>query len=283
MTQGVQEQVRILAPIEAESHFVQVCREMFRTDLMPRSHDAALQERECRFDRISCDTSAVLVSCILPCQMVDGLVLYFPDRVFVGRKTVSNEYLDICAHVLSDVFRQRPALGIFGMEESQIAVALAEADDHFFVGKSCTLTSTTIFPADIGFVHLNSTVKHGLVCFFHGRTDAMTEIPCRLVGTFVLAPDRALELVSTHAFLGFTKQQRREKPLLQWQMGIVEDRSSRDGELIVAILAVEELLRGLQFDDRHLAARALRAIWPAQPDKNLAAFFVSVKKVDNVD
>jgi hypothetical protein len=40
MTQGMQEQVRALPTIEAETHLVQVGWEMLRRNLVPRSDDA---------------------------------------------------------------------------------------------------------------------------------------------------------------------------------------------------------------------------------------------------
>jgi hypothetical protein len=46
MTQGIQKQVSVLPAIEAECHFVQVGREMFGTNLVPRSNNSALQQRE---------------------------------------------------------------------------------------------------------------------------------------------------------------------------------------------------------------------------------------------
>ena len=61
-------------------------------------------------------------------------------------------------------------------------------------------------------------------------------------------------------------------------MGIVEDRASGDGELVVTVFAVEQLLVGLQFNDRHLAARAFGTGRPAQAHKQLAALIVSSKQ-----
>jgi hypothetical protein len=75
------------------------------------------------------------------------------------------------------------------------------------------------------------------------------EIPSGFVRAIVPSPDRALEVAGAHAFLGLTEQQRSEKTLLQRQMGIIEDCASGNGELIVAIPAVEQLLGRLQFHD----------------------------------
>ena len=49
MAQGVNEKISVLPAIEAELHFVQVCGKMLRADLVPRSNDAAFQQRECGF------------------------------------------------------------------------------------------------------------------------------------------------------------------------------------------------------------------------------------------
>ncbi len=52
MTQSVDKQIGILAAIEPESHFVQISREMLCGDAMPRSDDAALEQRERGFNGV---------------------------------------------------------------------------------------------------------------------------------------------------------------------------------------------------------------------------------------
>ena len=52
MTQGIEEQIGVLPAIESEAHFFQIGREMLRGNLMPRSHNAALQKTESGFDCI---------------------------------------------------------------------------------------------------------------------------------------------------------------------------------------------------------------------------------------
>jgi len=283
MTQGVKEKIGSFPSIEPKGHFVQIGREMLGADLVPRSNDSALQQRERGFDGVGMNVAVN----IMTAAVIDSFVALASDAGFLHRKRVGavivrDHDLYISAHVLADVLRQRARLGIFGVKESQITVSLSKADHDLFV-PSPSAPNTALLAADIGFVHFDSTVKHGLFYFLHRSTDAMTEIPRRLVGAFVLAPDCAFELMGTHAFLCFAKQQHSEKPLLQWQMGIVEDRASHDGELVVTTFAVEQLLFGFQFHGRHLAARAFNSTGPAQPDEQLAAFFVSVEKVNNVN
>jgi hypothetical protein len=66
-------------------------------------------------------------------------------------------------------------------------------------------------------------------------------------------------------------------------MGIIENRAGGHTELVVTSLAVEELLYGRQLNGWHLTTRAFDASGPAEPDKNLAAFFVGIEQVYNVN
>jgi hypothetical protein len=283
MTQGVDKQIGTLPAIEAERHLVQVGREMLCADLVPASNDSALEERERGFDGIGCDAVPVLVTRVLLRHVIDGFMRGISNRFRVGWQSVGNDNVNIGANIVTNVLSQCARLGIFGVKEPQIAVALPNANHYLLIGRSLSASGITLFSADIGFIHFDSTVKHGPIYFFHGRTDAMAEIPRGLIGTFVLAPDRALELVGAHALLGFAEQKRSEKPLLQRQMRVIENRSSRDGKLVIAVLAVEQLLFGFQFHGWHLAAHTFNATGPAETDKQLAAFFVSVEQVNNVN
>jgi len=111
----------------------------------------------------------------------------------------------------------------------------------------------------------------------------MTEIPRGFIGTFVLAPESPLELHGAHTLACFTEQQSGEKPLLQREMGVIEDRAGSDGELVIAVFAVKQLLRRRQFHGGHLAAWAFDAAGPTESDKEFATFFVSVKQVNNIN
>jgi hypothetical protein len=99
----------------------------------------------------------------------------------------------------------------------------------------------------------------------------MAEIPCRFVAS---ESKGALNLASGHAFLGFAEKKGSKEPFIEWQMRVIEDRSDRHAELVIALLAVEELLFGVKLYHGHLAARTFRASGPAKPDKQLAALFI---------
>jgi len=95
----------------------------------------------------------------------------------------------------------------------------------------------------------------------------MAEVPRRLVAH----SNRALDLASGHAFLCFAEQVRGQKPLAEREMGVIENSSGSDGELVVTVFAIEELFCGIKFDHWPFAAQAFRAIRPAETHKKLAA------------
>jgi hypothetical protein len=66
-------------------------------------------------------------------------------------------------------------------------------------------------------------------------------------------------------------------------MRVVEDRASGDGKLVIAVLAVKELLRRLQFDSRAFAAQALGTLGPAEAHKQFAASFIGVEQVNHIN
>ena len=57
----VAEQIRILAVVKPEAHFIKVGRKMLRGDFMPRSHNAALEQREGRFHGVGVNVAVGVV------------------------------------------------------------------------------------------------------------------------------------------------------------------------------------------------------------------------------
>ena len=52
MAQSIDKQIGTLPAIKAESHLVQVGLQVLGADFVPRSNDAALEQRKCGFDSI---------------------------------------------------------------------------------------------------------------------------------------------------------------------------------------------------------------------------------------
>src|SRR5690242_797032 len=106
MTQGVEKQIRSLAAIKSKCHFVAVGREMFRADVVPRSDNAALEQRERRLNSVGMNvtvnvhTRTVIDRLMLAAHEVDFA------RSLIRAKFVSDENLNVFADVHSDIARQ---------------------------------------------------------------------------------------------------------------------------------------------------------------------------------
>src|SRR5437016_13768633 len=98
MTQGIQEQIRVLPAIETEGHFIQIGRKMLGADLVPCSHDAALQKAESVLHGVRVDVTTN----ILLRSVIDGLMLRLPNRMLVGLQAVRDDYIHVCADVFTD-------------------------------------------------------------------------------------------------------------------------------------------------------------------------------------
>lgn len=272
MSERIEEKIVMLPAIESERHFVEVGAEMLGANFVPASRDAAFQERECRFNGIGVNVRSAPDVFFFP--VIHFLVPMIADSLSVRRQFIGDNHVHVLGDIFFDVLCERTNFRVLGMEEAKIAVALADADDYFFVG---ALLPAPIFSramqatADIGFIHLDRSIEHLAVYLFHRRADAMAEIP----SGFVADSECALDLAGGHSLFRFAEQERGEKPLVQGQVRVIENRASGDGELVVATLAVVERLFGFQFDSGHLAARALRASRPAQTGEHFAAFIIS--------
>ena len=121
------------------------------------------------------------------------------------------------------------------------------------------------------YVFILSIVKKVAVNLAHSRSDSMTKIPCRLIAH----AKRAFNLQRRYAFLGFGHEVDREKPLGQWKMCVVKNRTASYLKLITAGVTV--VLRTLR-DCRNaltLTARTHNTFRPAQARQLRPAFFVA--------
>jgi len=271
MAQGIKEQVGAVAAVKAKTHLVKIGLQVLCAYAMPRSDDATLKQGECRFYRVSVNVGAT--PDVLFRAVIYGLMLRIANRLAIAAIFIGDDYIHILRDVFLNVSRQRSRLGIFSVKEANGTTALANADYGLFVTVSeSSLTVAALIAADIGFVHLDSAVQQWPITFAHGGTDAMAEIPCG----FVAHAQHALYLIRAHTLAGFTDQVSSNEPLQQRQMGIVEDGSSGNTELIIAVFAVKQL-RGESRQRARLAAWAFRAKRPAQPFQKFAAAVVRIK------
>jgi len=274
MTQSIEEQIRALPAIEAKLHLFQVRREMLRADAVPRSSDTALEKRKRRFDCVGVDVSDdVSARTVIDCFVAVGLSEFFHCEL-IRCVVVGKDHVHILADVLADIPSKRSGLSVMGMKETEIAVTLTNTDDHLFVVHFGGMPLTAILAVNVGHIHFDLAIQHRLVRLCHRVTDAMAEVP----RSFITHSDRALNLESGHTLLCFTEQMCCEEPLCQGQVRIIENCSGSNGKLIIAILAVKELLFRLQFDHGAFAAQALRAFREAETNKQFTALIFGAKQ-----
>lgn len=280
MTQSIQEQVRILPTIEPKGHFVQIGGEMLCGDAMPCSDDAALEQGERRFDGVRMNVPVYIDFRFVFDCLVLSLERSIAQGCRVGVEFVGHNEVNVLAHRLSNVLRQSASLNVLRVEEPQIAAALPDADYDLFFGISESwLAVTFLTRTDVGFVYLDSAIHHRAFYFFHRGPDAMAEIPCG----FVADSECALDLICGHALTRLTEKQSSDKPFLQGKMRVIKDRAGSDRELIVASLAVKQLLRCSEFRNWPFASQTFNSVRPAKAHKKFAAFIVGIEQVYNVN
>jgi hypothetical protein len=271
MTQGIYKEIGVLAAIESKRHFGAVGLQVFRADSMPGTHDAALEKRERRFDRIGIDIALRVDAEFVPDCFVASRLAKVLRCALVGLEIIREQHVHVLADILADEFFERATLNVCGMKETKIAAALPDAYNNFLALVKRTFALPPIFSTDECFVHFDFAAKHRPIRFDHRGPDAMAEIPSGFVAS---KAQRALNLARGHAFFRFTEKQSCQEPFVERKMRVIEDRASGDSELIVALLAVEDLLVGIKLHDRHFAAWAFGASGPSQSHKQLAAFII---------
>src|SRR5260370_1573932 len=198
---------------------------MLRRDFMPRSHNAALEQREGGFYGISVNVAMRVLA-----GMVDSLVkvlLHFVERVRIDGRFIGENHFHVATNVRVDDIPHSLGLGTPCPDQPQIPVALANANDYSLVA---LWTPPASLAANVDFVNLDLAAKFLRRYFEHGSANPVREVPCCLVGHF----QHALELVRGHSLAGFGNQVGREEPLPQRQVRVMEDSSSGHAKLVMA-------------------------------------------------
>ena len=196
---------------------------------MPRSHDPALEQRECRLHGIRADRD-VLIADIFVGAMVDALVPRLAmscGAEIVELRFVSHDDFDARIHIPSNDVVDALLIHVVGFNEVQMTTALPDADHSTFVLQLSLVTM--LLATDIGFVHFDCPGEF-VARLRHCSANSVAQVPRGLVAD----SERAVDLIRAHALTGFAEQVCCKKPLPQRQVRVMEDRASRDGELIAA-------------------------------------------------
>ena len=241
---------------------------MFDRDFMPRSNDTALEQRECRLHGIRSTAQSVLITYVLIDTVIQSLMSRLAELrhlEIVEFGFVRHDDIDTLVHISRNNLVHLFLSQIIRINEVEMSAALPNADNGGFLTPLFLIRRLSAY---VSFVNLDLARQLVALSFLHGSADSVTQIP----RGFVANSQSSLELVRAHSFARFTEQVSAQEPLPQWQMRVMEDRASRDAELIVARIAI--ILCAIANVGRLAATGgARRAIGPAQRLKIASTFF----------
>ena len=172
----IAEKVRVFAVIESKTHFIEIGREMLRIHFMPRPNDAALKQGKGRLDCIRVNVAVSVLARVIDRAML--VSLHFVQRERVDRGFIREDDFNVASQIGFDDPAHSVRSGILRVDESKIAIALPNPNDHFFV---TAWTPTALLPAHVCFVYLYGAAEWFWRYFLHSLADAVAEIPRCLV------------------------------------------------------------------------------------------------------
>src|SRR5216684_5404343 len=149
---------------------------MLRRDFMPRTYNTALEKREGRFHGVSVNVAVRVFA-----GVIDGLVLALEHGIkcpWIDSRFIGQNDFYFPAKMRIDDIADRHRLSILSADQPQISIALTDADNNLFIA---LCPPAAFLAAYIGFFNLNRAVQRLGRYLQHGRTNAMAEVPCRLV------------------------------------------------------------------------------------------------------
>lgn len=270
----------MLAGVPAEIELGAVAEEMLLGDVVIGTIDSALEQGEERFRGVAMDIVR-LTAGILALAVLHHVMTAF--EVSADARVAGKLVGEDCG-LLGNKLADRP-LQFFGGDAfhragDSVAAALHQDEHGRFLRPTATLVldarSLARLATDIGFIDLDGPGQESLQrIFLHRVTEAVAHEPRALVA---LQIQGALELAGADALLAGAHEMQGEQPLLEADVGGVEDGADGGRELLAAAVAFEETgAMGLAVHLLALAAvamRAFHAVRPADADEVAAGFFV---------
>lgn len=270
----VSEQERVIAVVPAERRFVQVGGKVLHGQLVVRADHGAVEQAPNRLNRVCVDVAVnpLVVS------VADGFVprVLVSDTV-VTAPLVGVDRFGIVAYDVPDEAVQGVVIVARDGAEPDLAAALDGADHNGLVAPVAAAPPAYL-AAEEGLVDLDDAVQELGPLVLHSRADAVAEIP----GGLVRDAEHPLQLVCADRLLGLTDHVDGEEPLPERQLGIVEERSDADAELVAASVAVELPAFRNPRDLVRVAARAANAVRPAQLFKVFVAAILGAEPLDQL-
>lgn len=254
----VSEQVRVLAVVVPPLQLVQVGREMLHRDVVVGPDDGALQEAPDALDGVGVDLPTDPLVLGVVDRVMPGVLVAKLGNCLVGGQFVGVDELHSVLDVRLDELSELGTVAGPADFDSGLTAPLNRSDNEGLV-PGVAAAPTALLPSDERFVHFDGVIQEGAVVG-HGGANTVGEIPSSFGGH----SDSAGQLSSGHALLGLDDKERCEEPLPQGELGVLEDGSDSDGELVLASVALEQLAGVDPSDLGRLALRAGDTVGPAQ-------------------
>ena len=277
----IREDVGILSVIMAIRELGQVQRQVGFADLMERADHATLEQAPEGFDVVGMDVPAHV---FLIHVGDDVMRIAFLTEFAVAPRIISSDQIDFLIHGIAHERFQGWRVGSFDHLADHIAFASDGPNHRHFVAPANDmpfLVPMAVFiPApDVCFIDFNFAHQFRKSSVLHRRPDAMAHIPR---GAVVPAPDLAMNLQGTDAFLGLSHQVDDLEPRAERVVGIFKYGLGNDRKPVAissaAIFAFADPMKRLGFQFVHflvVTARTLHAMWPAFVCEELLAGFFS--------
>lgn len=202
------EDISVLALVEPPHELMEVSREMFRTHMMKRPCDSALQQAPEVLDGIGMDVS-IDVGDLVVDDVVRDVSAHDPIAPpFVGVEDFDRSLVNLSSSESFDFVAVE--MGDLGASDSP--TSFDDADDCGLLAPSsgASRPNALFFTPDVGVVHLQNTEQLGfIVCRGHGAPNTMAHIPSGGIADI----EHPVNLVSAHPLLGLADEVNGDEPL----------------------------------------------------------------------
>jgi hypothetical protein len=257
------EYVRILSIVKSELKLIQIKWKIGFADFVIATHDAALEQRPERFNRIGVRSSYYILALAVP----DYAVIVIASEQAIAAVLIGRKQLD--AGPIRDVANEtieRGRVGILDHLADHVALTRDRADDwNLSLGarqiERAPLAGVHVvrFPANKRFIHFH-VAKQLREIVFHRGSDARAHIPRGFVRA---GSHHAMNLVGADSLLGVAHDEHDLKPRSQGILCVLEDRLCDDAETIAVptatVLALANPMEGTMRDMKHFHVAATRA------------------------
>jgi hypothetical protein len=271
--------IRSLAVCKAEVKLSAVALQVHFADVVIRPVEAAFEQAKEAFHGVCVNVTA----CVFANRMIDAIV----QRKFLFDAAVMARGICEKLRLVADLFHQdrleRGRVYVGNVIRARSARSINQRENFVFVhGFEADLGRLASGNAAVkGFIRLNdpAVATHQAATRVEGLTDAMSHKPRGLVGN----SERAVELVTAHAFLGRAEEIDRLQPDVERDLAALKHGAHGYRKLLAAVLALPQartvrltLQRVVIFAHR-AAMRAHRAIGPTQGFKVFPSLFSTLE------